>query len=412
MQISQRYISPTSFELYNIIVTFCVLAVAFLDLGNYAEVASSNLVIPKHVYYLLLGIILPIIAIKHRTFFKFIGSWFGLCMILFVALNCFHLFIYSILGSSIEANITATRINYLVLSIFLVFAAINLRPIYMHNIFVTLVLALVFLQLLDFLIPGVIYPAGTEGAPAGRASSTLINPNKAGESLLLLALLAMPLMSQNRRIWLLSAVLLGVFVTFSRAAILGWIFLVALCVWKRLIDLKKFTIFTFFIIALMLTTTFFVLGYVDYDYQLLEIGLNRIQSSSSFDLAESNTEDRVAVIGYSFQEFCSHPFIGNGTGYTQTWEKFPDVGPHNQNLLLLVEYGILGYCLFALVTVGLIRNGSRSDSKLEASVSIISFIILFYFTMFTHNMFDNLYWLVFIGLISSSQNYCSISFDK
>ena len=79
--------------------------------------------------------------------------------------------------------------------------------------------------IVDFLNPGVFYPLDTEDAVLGRATATFINPNKAGEAMLVTLLLAIPVLRPRYRALLLLLVGAGVVLTFGRASILCWMLL-------------------------------------------------------------------------------------------------------------------------------------------------------------------------------------------
>ena len=105
------------------------------------------------------------------------------------------------------------------------FACSITRTTSYERIFPFLAVLIPITVIVDFLHPGVFYPLGTEGTVPGRAAATFINPNKAGEAMLLTFLLAIPVLRPRYRALLLFLVGAGVILTFSRGAILGWMLL-------------------------------------------------------------------------------------------------------------------------------------------------------------------------------------------
>ena len=122
-------------------------------------------------------------------------------------------------------SLIGTRIQYAVLAVLLGFACSITRTTSYERIFPFLAVLIPITVIVDFLHPGVFYPLGTEGTVLGRAAATFINPNRAGEAMLLTFLLAIPVLRPRYRALLLLLVGVGVILTFSRGAILGWMLL-------------------------------------------------------------------------------------------------------------------------------------------------------------------------------------------
>jgi hypothetical protein len=66
---------------------------------------------------------------------------------------------------------------------------------------------------------------------------------------------------------------------------------------------------------------------------------------------------------------------------------------------MLAEYGVVGYALFLWLIVLLFRGGEYFRTLECHPMTKVAFAVFLVFTPFTHNMFDNLYWLVSFAFI-------------
>jgi len=273
------------------------------------------------------------------------------------------------------------------------------------RVFVGLAIVLTALQLIDFFLPGTIAPSGTEGVVLGRASSTLINANKAAESLVLLAALGMAMLRPAWRIWLLLIVLPGVFLTFSRAGLLAWAIVVIAGFWLKLFPRRAYALALLFILLAVSTAAGMlglILSYVDID--ALDNVYHRIMFFLTLEASDYSAQERLDVAQSAIDIFLSQPLFGGGGGYTHFWG-VSNQAPHNQHLLMLAEYGVVGYALFLWLILLLFRGGGYFRSLQSQRMTMVAFAVFFVFTLFTHNMFDNLNWLVSFAFIGQRSMY-------
>jgi hypothetical protein len=337
-----------------------------------------------------------------RSLIALLKSPVSIIVFCFVLLNFIHL-VFVENGSNEQLSLILTRIQYFILSLIIFFALTQVSPIYIGRLLVSIAILLVLLQGADFLFSWLIVPIGTEGMIPGRAGSTFINPNKVSEVIVLLGVLGMAAIQPRWRFLFLVFLLVGVFFSFSRSGLIA-IFIVALLgFYFRLYSSSSY------LLALLLIFSGFVGFSIIIDFVLSDIDaaaynniLNRLMFSSTHDVSDSSTEVRFHALMDGFNLFLSSPVFGAGAGYTSFWG-YLDVSTHNQNVLILSEYGLVGYALF----VGLIALGWRGGSyffgvDMPKGRRLLLVVFLFY-TIFTHNMFDDLYWMlsIFILLFAS-----------
>ena len=396
----RRLTSRSILDAYITMLTGITIVVAYLDLGNYLQIITYGGLQPKYVYFSLATLVAPLLVLRVNVLFNYATTNYALWIMAMVLLNLAHWLVLSAYDNTEAASITLTRLQFLVLSAVLGFVMVQASPIQKGRVFVLVAVILSGLQLLDFFSPGLVVPLGTEGATAGRAGSTLVNANKASESLILVAVLGMAVLRPGWRLMLLLVILPGIFVSFSRAALMVWGMVLALGFWFRLLPRSLLPVYTAVFIVLL---TLFgagllanVLSYVDLSG--FENVLSRIQFFSTMNTGDDSAQERFWVALHAIRIFLDQPLIGNGAAYTYFWN-FSNASTHNQHLLMMAEYGLIGYALFVWLLILIFRGGAYFRNFKIDRLNLLAFLVIFAFTPFTHNMFDNLYWLITIALL-------------
>jgi hypothetical protein len=386
---------------YTTLIAAAVVAVCFLDFGNFIQIYSSGAIAPRDVYILLLALMVPIVMLNRAMFMRHLAGRQSLWVFGFLMLNLGHwaAFVYD--GDYTSAELTATRIQYLALIVLLLFAVRVASAPHVFMCCAALASMLSAFQVIDFFAPGNFVPIETEGFILGRAGSTLINANKAAESLILLTVFGMAALSPVRRLALMFVVLPGVFLSFSRSGLVAWFMVLILGFLFGAFPRRA----AFFMVPI-LVVVLGVIGSVLPDFILSVLDPSaladiyaRLSFWSSGDLGDDSAQERLMVAAAAMESFLAHPIVGNGSGYTFFWA-IASVAPHNQHLLTLAEYGLTGYVFFLVaIRLSLSHDGLvRTESS--RAVSVLLAVVLLWFSVFTHNMFDHLYWLLSLGLLT------------
>ncbi|MGH8526002.1 MAG: O-antigen ligase family protein, partial [Gammaproteobacteria bacterium] len=253
--------------------------------------------------------------------------------------------------------------------------------------------------IVDFLNPGVFYPLGTDGTVPGRAAATFIGAGKAGEGILLTFLLAIPVLRPRYRALLLLLVGAGVIVTFTRAAILGWMLL-----WLFLLLRKAVPKYSLAFPLVALGTLPLLLGvfesYLSGREDLADVLDNMLDRLDFFQRRAFDDDsglERVQVLEVGLDLFLENPIFGAGAFATHLWSLRPST--HNQAVLLAAEYGVFGIALWVWLAV-ILWKGKYFQDKTFQMTACAGFVFL---SMFTHNMFDFVYWLLTFALVSGQR---------
>lgn len=390
-------------NLYVSALTLCILGVAYLDLANYYSIVTDQAFLPKYAYFALGAGLVPLVVARIRLFLDYLNHPLTWLILLLSLLNLLNMLVYASNGNDAAFALTWTRIQYLVLAIMLGFAVVQARPLLIGTIVIALTIILTGLQVTDFLIPGMLVPPGTEGVVLGRAGSTLINANKAAESLILLALLSLPFLSSSWRIWLMLFIFSGILLSFSRAGLVMWLLVIIMGLWVKVFPRRACWILLAFL-SILVSAAVHLMGFLlsNADASGQDNLYTRLMFFSTLDVSDYSANERIAVSLYALDAFLDQPILGNGSGFTHLWD-VADAAPHNQHLLMLAEYGLIGYLMFAGMLVLIFRGRGFFRTINLPQMIYPTFVAVIAFSLFTHNMLDNLYWLLTFVLLSQSQ---------
>ena len=395
---ASRYTSrPGLFRLYQTSALVVILCLVYLDIPTYIHELREGF-LPKYFFFAFLIIVAPLL-IWIRPLLRYLISPFSLWAFALIILNIGHLLVALSDGDEGRASLIETGIQYAILAVLLGFACSITRTTSYERIFPFVAFLIPTMVIADFLNPGLFYPLGIEGTVGGRAAATFTNPNKAGEAMLITLLLAIPVMRPPYRPVLLLLVGAGVILTFSRGAILGWISLWLFMLLRKAVP--KYTLAIALVVLggqAMLHASFenYLSGRSDLAAGLDDI-LGQLEFFQYLTLDDSSALQRMQVLEAGLALFLEHPIFGAGAGATHLWSLPASI--HNQPVMLAAEYGVFGIALWLWLAVILWKGKYFRDRGFQL-VPVIGFIFL---SMFSHNVFDYLYWLMTFALLSGDR---------
>lgn len=390
----------SALRMYMSMLCALIVVVCFLDLANYLNLINRA-VLPKFIYAFMVLAAAPVMLYKWKSMLRYLGTVPIIWLLLFGFLDLLHWFAYTSYGNVEAAELTLTRVQFLLLAIIFGFVLTRSTPRLLSRYFFGTAICLSLLQVIDFTMPGFLIPADTIGVIPGRAASTLLNANKAAESLVLLYIFGAAGMRKAHRLWLLLAIACGVLLTFSRSGMLAVLAILFYGYFYGLIERRTTLVVGVTMVSLVMVAGGLLiddlLRFVD--FEAIQNVYNRLLFLSNLDVGDASSGERFAVAEHAFAVFLQQPIFGNGSGYTAFWD-FSTQGPHNQQLLILAEYGMIGYLMFLWLVLLMFRGGDFFQALSAQRFHAISVFVFLIFTLFTHNMFDFLYWLLAIVLIS------------
>jgi O-antigen ligase len=391
---------------YHTVVLAIALSVIYSNLPIYVYVLNRGL-LPKFFFFGLVFLFAPLLLMKSRALGAYLISPFALWALVLIILNLIHFSSFAIdsgvsgiplVNSQMESRnaLILTRIQYIVFAWFLGFAVFTSNKQSYQYTFVFLAVLLPCAIVLDFVMPGLLYPIDTGGAVLGRAAAMFINPTMATEAILLAFLLSCAATKMKYRTLLFILLGAGILVTFTRSAMIAWVLLWPLLIAKRVLP-KSAIIVT----SIVLGTGLLFLGafesYLgsrqDFDGALANIQA-RLDFFSNVTLDDDSSQERAEVIRAGWDLFLQNPIFGAGAGATHYWPLRGST--HNQLLMLAAEYGILGIGLWIWLAIILWKGEFFQNRNLQFAMAFL-FVFM---SMFTHLMFDSAsYWLATFALV-------------
>jgi len=250
--------------------------------------------------------------------------------------------------------------------------------------------------IIAFINPGWFVNLETGGTTSsGRVGAMWINPNIAGEALLLSLALAAGRFS--RTFFTVVFVLAGFATLFtgSRAAIIGWLVLGAILMFKG--QLPKYLI----LIPVLATLNYFTLYDALENYLAStpehERGAAGLLARMDFVSGQADAEDgggdsRFGLAEGAFKASMQKPILGYGYGYEDLLTESGQ-GPHNQLLQMWHTYGIAGPLLWLGIVWLLFRH---TASREMINPHVFCFV---WFSLFSHNILEHNHWYVYFGLV-------------
>lgn len=235
----------------------------------------------------------------------------------------------------------------------------------------------------------------------GRSAGLYVNANKSGAALILGMIFSLGVLRQRYRLFFVLVVGLGVLVTFSRGALVGWLISVLLFTLVGEINLKLSLIVG--CAAVALTAIVLSSQWNKLQYQLDDKGvLNKdvVKRIEGFYNVEDFGDDESAALrrdiaGKAWQMFTNKPILGHGVGASAEWGF--ETGAHNQYLSLMVDHGVLGFFILPVLVIAAAWR-ARGEAK---RICVVFAAFVFSWGVFSHNMLGEYYFLLTFSLMGA-----------
>ncbi|MDF5733265.1 MAG: O-antigen ligase family protein [Rhizonema sp. PD38] len=247
----------------------------------------------------------------------------------------------------------------------------------------------VFNNIYEFFNPLVFSALNDTGRPAG----FYVNPNTSGCALVLSMICSVSILQQRYRLPFVSTIGIGIFLTFSRGAILCWFVAVMILIITHVIP--RYQLFYWGVALGVIIGLAQIGGNVFNLDKFQEMGLlnqnvlERLrEAGNTSGVEDDSARSRFEVVQLAWEMFVEHPLIGNGIGSTHQLNvgglATHDISTHNMYLYFMTDHGILGILIFPLLVYAVIRH-TQGEMK-YISWAFAAFILLW--GLFSHNIVD------------------------
>lgn len=233
----------------------------------------------------------------------------------------------------------------------------------------------------------------------GRSAGLYINPNMSAVALILGAILTIGIVKPRMRMLFTLTVGLGVFLTFSRSAVIGWILVTIAFIKTGQISLKRSIIGG--LLVLLLASVVAVWQWERLQFKLEDLGvlnqnvLTRISWLAGNDETDPSSIERKQVAELGWEMFSERPIFGRGVGASIDWSY--EKSSHNEYLNMMVDHGILGFLILPLLVLAAIWRAQGEARHIAFAFGLFTL----YLGFFSHNILSERHILIMFALLES-----------
>ncbi|HEX8088144.1 MAG TPA: O-antigen ligase family protein [Blastocatellia bacterium] len=233
----------------------------------------------------------------------------------------------------------------------------------------------------------------------GRSAGLYMNPNQCAVALILGMVISLGLLPHRYRVLFASLVGLGVLLTLSRSAAIGWFITILALIKTGQISLRRSILIGCTLVTVTLAAA--VWQWNKIEYQLEDLGvLNpnttmRLDWFNNMDASDFSATERKQVAEFGWEMFSDSPIVGHGVGASIDWSY--ERSSHNEYLNMMVDHGIVGFFILPLLALATTWRG-RGEAR-QIGFAFTAFIL--YFGFFSHNILNERPVLMTFALLSS-----------
>lgn len=233
----------------------------------------------------------------------------------------------------------------------------------------------------------------------GRSAGLYMNPNQCAVALILGMIICLGLLPHRYRAIFVVLVGLGVLLTLSRSAIIGWVITFVILIKTGQVNLARSLLIVGMLMAVMAAAA--VWQWSGIEYQLEDLGvLNantamRLDWFNNMDASDSSATERKEVAELGWEMFAESPVVGHGVGASIDWGH--ERSSHNEYLNMMVDHGMIGFFILPLLTLAATWR-ARGETR---QISFAFTVFILYFGFFSHNILNERPVLMVFTLLSS-----------
>lgn len=232
----------------------------------------------------------------------------------------------------------------------------------------------------------------------GRSAGLYLNPNIAGECMVLGMVLSVTALPRPLRLPFMVLTGIGLFATFSRAGIFTWAISVAAFLLVREVRIKDLIVGTALgsclVVLVLLPQLDALLSALDNAQTINANVLERLAwFTDPTGVEDHSSWERRYIADRAWETIGDAPVIGHGTG------SYYELGipPHNQYLAFMLDHGILGLLIFPSLLLAVIWN-ARAETKYVGMIYAVGLLV---FGLFSHGLVFEPTHLLLISLMAT-----------
>ncbi|NEQ64729.1 MAG: O-antigen ligase family protein [Symploca sp. SIO2D2] len=292
---------------------------------------------------------------------------------------------------------TRTLSVFFILLMFVIFSGHYLIQYLVRKAIFAAVILTVINNIYDFF-----HPLSFSIFNVGRPAGFYINPNQAAAALVLGLIFSIGILKPKYRFYFLFFVGVGVLVTLSRGAILGWLIIAILLIKKSIIAHKQILYSSVILAILALVFLWYqgellsrLMALSDFNPFYEDSLSQRLEWLSDPSISNSSESLRVRVMKLGWDMFTQNPLLGKGIAATLDWSE--TVSTHNMYLYYMVDHGIFGAFILPILVWSVTRQ-ARGEAK---HIGLLFSTFVLFWGLFSHNILSERYILITFALMGA-----------
>lgn len=376
------------------ILIFIFSFLIFSNVINY--ISKANIFFLTSVHLFLLTAMITIYLILKKADHSFIHiklNWwivFYLCVILLWFIMPHNDFSVGELRRKI-----LSIVSLLIFMVFIFYDDKDTSTVRLSILFATLLAT--FNNIYEFIHPFAFFPMYSEVGVIGRSAGFYIDPTISGGAIILGLILSVTFIKKSYRIWYMLFSSVGVFLTFSRSAIVGFMMIYLYMTIKKQLDFKYLVFIPIVMFVVFSFSLPFLTTYIEKNHSG---GANNIINrvmwfTNPADHVDHSATERQEVAQKAFKMFANNSFFGAGLGSTVHWDA--RVSTHNIYLTNMTEIGWLGLLIYPLLIFSITTQARGEIKKIAGTFALFTLFI----GLFSHTLMDALYALFAFALMAN-----------
>ncbi len=360
----------------------CSVLVFFTNLDVYCDSAGILPLAPLH-WIILFGLAsLPLISSmssfrsRKDSLPRGLLIWCaGYFLLTLIAFWFFSSLLKEATGSFQEVRDRTLSVCYLILSL-LIYSKYTIVLICGRYAFIAAGLIGTLNNVYEFFNPLIFSGLNETGRPAG----FYVNSNNCGCALMEAMIIGIGLLRPIYRLPYAFVMGVGVFLTFSRAALIAWFLAMAILLVMGIVPYRQLLRSGVGVVIAITALVTIGSSFINVD-QLASEGLinNNVlerlsQTEGTAEVTDDSTLARLAVARIAWEMFEESPILGNGVGSVLEL----DVGglvdhhisTHNQYLYFLADHGVLGLLIYPLLILAIVYPFNPEHRSMNVSLAV------------------------------------------
>src|SRR5262249_45083271 len=233
----------------------------------------------------------------------------------------------------------------------------------------------------------------------GRSAGFYVNPTQSAVALTVGLIISLKEVKPRFQLLFVLLTGLGVFLTFSRAGIVGCGIVLLLLLKAKQINLRRSA--SAALVGLIVAMVMVGWEWDSLTTKLADLNvlnsnvLNRISFFTDARAEDFSADERKQVAARAWEMFSESPIVGHGVGASLDWNY--EQSSHNEYLNMMVDHGVFGTFILPLLVLAVVWQSSGEFKP----ISIVFAVYILFIGFFSHNILSERHFLIAFALVAT-----------